>query len=347
MRCLNLANVLVNNGFDVGFICRDLGFPVENVFQGRNFELTVLPKSPSSIPFEKDNYKTWLSVSAIQDATDTIKCLESLKSKCEWLIIDHYSIDEKWETIVRPHCQYQLVIDDLANRHHQCDILVDHNYYEKSATRYENWVNKESVLLLGPNYILLQEKYRLLIARAQIRQSVSCILINFGGIDLQNETTKALYATLQCSDDVEIHVVVGVACPHKSDIEALCGQFTQCHYYCQTAELDRLVVQADLAIGSGGMSLWERIALGLPSIVSCIAENQRQILEDVSKTGCIRYLGTADQVSTQDYLGALQDYLNNPEALESMSERCLDWIDGQGCDRVMNEMKKVSQSHVI
>lgn len=334
MRCFNLGETFQQNGSEVHFICRDLGFPLAELFQNRNFKLHLLAQPGSNRPFEKENY----------DADETIEYLKSLPTKCEWLIVDHYNIEASWEALLRPYCQRLLVIDDLANRHHHCNILLDQNYYENGAKRYEQWVNKDCIQLLGPNYILLQDKFKRSMIDARIRQSVSAILINFGGIDLPNETLKALHAALQSSKEVAIHVVVGTSCPHKSEIEALCAQFSQCHYYCQTSKLDELVSQADLAIGAGGVSLWERIALGLPSIVTSIADNQRQILEDVSNTQCIHYLGSASQVSIETYLEAIRQYMNNPESLEAMSERCMDWIDGQGCERVLIEMKKESQN---
>lgn len=343
MRCLNLAEILYRNGFKIHFVLRDMGVP-EKLLDNENFTFHLLSKPKGDIFFKQNDYSTWLQVDLEQEIYEIKKYLNTLNSKCEWLIVDHYGLDIIWEKNLKTHCHKLLVIDDLANRQHECDILLDQNFFLNGMNRYKNLIPSDSIFLLGCNYTLLNDKYRVLCGQAKIRNQISTVLINFGGADLHNETLKALLGVLknQNINPLTIYVVVGEICPHKEEIKKICQVNEKCFLYCQTSKLNELIMSADLAVGSGGMALWERMALGLPSIATSIADNQQKILEDLSKAGFIKYLGGFKSTTSEKYTDILDYYLNNLEELSQMSKLCIGLVDGRGCERVLHQMNILS-----
>ena len=79
--------------------------------------------------------------------------------KFDSLIVDHYKLDHKWENKMRKFAEKIIVIDDLANRKHDCDFLIDQNLYEDNESRYEELVNKNTIKLLSPKYAIIKEEF--------------------------------------------------------------------------------------------------------------------------------------------------------------------------------------------
>ena len=135
------------------------------------------------------------------------------------------------------------------------------------------------------------------------RNGIKNILVFFGGADATNETMKALRALKSIEQqvkDITINVVAGGSNPHKAEVKAFCNQNDNMRYLCQVNNMAELMAEADLAIGAGGTTTWERLFLDLPSIVICIADNQKKICEDCSRQGLINYLGMYTDVSEVD-----------------------------------------------
>ena len=152
MRCLTLADNL-NCETKTLFIARDLDGNLNNMIS-RRFKLSVLPKKNHN---NLNGYEKWLTVSQEQDAQETIEIIKNLK--IDLLIVDSYAIDEKWENLIRPYVKRIMVIDDLANRKHDCDILLDQNFYCNASNRYKKIVSENCQLLLGPKYVLLRDEF--------------------------------------------------------------------------------------------------------------------------------------------------------------------------------------------
>ena len=190
--------------------------------------------------------------------------------------------------------------------------------------------------MLGPKYALLRDEFHEARLQMTMRSGkVRRILVFFGGIDLTNETSKALHAIFsQGKQYISVDVVVGQANPRKEDIRNLCEQYPQLSFYCQVDNLAKLMTKADLAIGAGGTNTWERCALGLPSLIIAVAKNQVSIAEAVSAYGAGIYLGTHQTVSAEDILNSLESVMDSPDALTRMSLAGLKLVDAEGCTRV-------------
>lgn len=316
MRCMTLAKQLRNEGATVTFLCRSFPSNSKAFIAQEGFEVV-------SLPFAGEiNHIEWIQNNWEQDAKDTKSILKELHQAVDVLIVDHYGLDARWEQKIKSYVNKIMVIDDLADRSHDCDLLLDQNYYVNIDDRYKGLVPDDCVQLLGPEYILLRDEF-LTIDTNQLKRTseINNILIFFGGSDPTGETVKALTAVRHL-DITEINVVVGAANPRKDQVEQLCIELSNVTYYCQVNNMANLMRKADLAIGAGGATTWERCYLKLPSLVTIVAPNQLKLTTDVASTGALINLGYHDDVATSHIEQAVVRLLKQPEEMTKMITQC-------------------------
>lgn len=327
MRCLTLADDLQKSGVKVTFISRSMDSAIAQIIKERSFELIMLPLTePLNIECVTE-YSGWLGVSQEIDAGQTLSLLENYNT-VNCLIVDHYSIDYRWERALAKKAQKIIVIDDLANRKHLCDLLIDQNYYSNPQGRYYELVPPGCIQWIGPKYALLRSEFKLLRRKMKIRTgSVNRILVFFGGTDPTQETEKTLKAIEQFdAQEIQVDVVVGASNPKRESIRKICENNANFHFHCQVSNMAELMNEADLAIGAGGSTTWERCYLGLPSLTVVVAENQLKITKEISTLGVTDYLGWHEDLSVEDYRYAIQQALNEPARLVTMSLNCLNFF---------------------
>lgn len=337
MRCLTLAGQLKKaKQAEIAFISRDVGGNLNQLIEQNDYRLFLLPRAEPNI--ELVGYEKWLTVKQAFDAEQTKSILQEFN--VDYLIVDSYAIDETWENIVRPCVRKIMVIDDLANRKHNCDILLDQNYYCDMDVRYTGLVPSHCRLLLGPQNALLREEFYESRKKMRIRDgNIKNILVFFGGSDLTNETMKALKALKSLHrNDIQVNVVVGVSNKNKESIAAYCLQHDHTHYFCQVNNMAELMNEADLAIGAGGTTTWERCFLGLPAIVIAIAENQVQICEDCSKLGIIKYIGKTEDIDMEHLIECCKELLGNKNAIKKMQKQMYLLFSNVSSYRVKNRI---------
>ncbi|WP_040758344.1 UDP-2,4-diacetamido-2,4,6-trideoxy-beta-L-altropyranose hydrolase [Sporosarcina newyorkensis] len=237
-------------------------------------------------------------------------------------IIDHYGIDERWERTIRSNVKKIVVIDDLANRPHDCDMLIDQNVVPDYKRRYDLLVPKHCVRLLGPKYLIMREEFIRKRHLTRIRDgNVQRLLIFMGGSDPTNETMKVLAA--MCVLDMnylQVDVVVGSSNVRKSEIESLCTELGY-QFHFQIDYMAELMGQADFSIGAGGSTTWERCYVGLPSSSTVVAENQMVATETAAMLGAVYNLGWHEHVTVDTYKEFIQLLLENQGEWKKMSER--------------------------
>lgn len=306
MRCLTFADDLKTRGAEATFICRKAQGSFEDVIQKKGHEVRMLEGENAS----------WE-----EDAQQTIAALAGQKACC--LIVDHYALDSKWEQKLRSSAAKIMVIDDLADRSHDCDFLLDQNFYFDAERRYENLAPSHCKRFIGPRYALLRPQFRE--ARKYLRPRdghLHRILVSFGGSDLSNETLKALKA-LQEFEDLYVEVVVGINSPHRESIEQLCMGIRNFSLHVGIENMAIIMMHADLAIGACGTTTWERCYLGLPSLVVILADNQKESSEALDKLGVVKNLGWHYQVAEATFAKAIKDAYDDPAAMRQMSQRAL------------------------
>lgn len=307
MRCLTLAHRLKKEkNAKVVFVMRVLPGNLIGVVEKQGFEVLKLP--PANQKYSLNGYGLWLTVSMEVDAQQTIDRLQHYLREhgcdvVDRLIVDSYALDEQWEQVLRPYCREIMVIDDLANRRHDCDILLDQNFYLNKDARYAGLVPEHCKMLLGPEHALLREEFYE--AKKHLRKrdgNIKNILVFYGGSDLTNETEKAIEALVQLHDEgynFTADVITGVSNSRREKIKNLCSKYNFLHYYCQVSNMAEFMNKADLMLGAGGSTTWERLYMELPALVTAVAENQIQGCEDCCKAGMINYLGKAENVTVE------------------------------------------------
>lgn len=288
MRCLTLANTLKPISTKISFISRHLPDYLKQTLYEQGYESVLLNSSlDSQSSFSSESlYSSWLGVSQEKEAQDIKKRFSN--NSWDWLIVDHYALDYRWESILRKLTHKIFVIDDLADRKHDCDILLDQNLYSDMNTRYIGKVPSHCHLLLGPKYCLIRDEFCQFRKFVKPRSgAINNILIYFGSIDSNNETYAAINALISSDlNYLSVDVVIGLQHPNLKKIQTTCekNNFT-CHI--QTNKMSELMAKADFAIGAGGISTYERLYLRLPAILKPISENQKKALIYMSELGLI------------------------------------------------------------
>ncbi len=347
MRCLALADALQSAGAKCHFICREYpGNLITSIFQ-RGFTVSVLPvATDTSVTNEvsvetQSNYAAWLGADWAKDAAQATIGIGA--TEVDWLIVDHYAIDARWEQALRPMCRKLMVIDDLADRPHDCDLVLDQNL-GRNAGDYSQLVPEDCTVLAGPLYALLRPEFAVLREESLRRRAspqLKHMLIAMGGVDQDDATGKLLEALQDCQlpAEMRITVVMGQLAPWLGRVQLLAKQMLQpTEVKVNVTNMAQLMTDSDLAIGAAGSTSWERCCLGLPTLIVVLAENQRNAAAALVKSGSVRTIGNVDAIPQ-----ALQSMLNllvTSDALSQLSQKSCLITDGQGTSRVRKALSE-------
>jgi UDP-2,4-diacetamido-2,4,6-trideoxy-beta-L-altropyranose hydrolase len=339
MRCLSLAEALRERGVQAQFICRSHKGHLISLLQKKAMPVTILPVIVNSIETMDGDYHAWLGSTQEEDAKQSIAALSG--EKVDWLVIDHYGLDIEWEQQLRSHTNKLMVIDDLANRRHDCDILLDQNYSsEDGKSRYAELVSRACKQLLGPHYALLPHEYAIYRKTMRARdRKVDRVLVYFGGSDPHNVTALVLEALSSPQlRHLELDVVIGPNNPHIKALEIQSRERSRTKIYGSRPHLADLMAQADLAIGAGGTSTWERMCLGLPTLIISIAENQLPASIALAKAKLIDYAGHFSNIKIDHLTQLLLNLIHDQERLHELTLENQALVDGLGALRLVEEM---------
>ena len=323
MRCLSMASRLKTYiGADVTFVSRDLPGNLFPLIRERGFRLVELPRAEEDPSLT--GYLKWLTVTEERDAEETIAALSKAAggdTLADLLIVDSYAIDEAWERRLRPYVSRILAIDDLANRRHIADVLLDQNIildHGEKAAKYRTLLSASAELVIGPEHALLRDEFFLAKPRTRGKE-IKRLLVFYGGADATNETEKAINAVRGLG--IETDIITGGANPYREHIEAICKGSDKLHYHTQVSNMAEFMERADLMLGAGGSTTLERCYLGLPCLVTAVAENQRAGSDAAEQRGYIRYMGYADEVTAMQLSDTIKAIASDG-ALPEMSQKC-------------------------
>jgi UDP-2,4-diacetamido-2,4,6-trideoxy-beta-L-altropyranose hydrolase len=349
MRCLTLANGLLGHGAHTTFVCRHIPQNLQEALQALGHACIKLPAHadlPIGTSYELA-HGAWLGVAQNVDAQDTLAAIGA--QPCDWLIVDHYALDASWERTLRRCTSRILAIDDLADRQHDCDLLLDQNLYADARSRYLGKLPVHCHQLLGPRYALLRPEFAR--ARSKLRPRdgvVRRILLFFGGMDAADMTSHAMSELVQLGcHDIEVDVVIGANHPSRDAIAEKC-HFLGWACHVQTQDMAKLMAAADLAIGAGGSATWERCCLGLPCITATVAANQEILVQEAAADGILLPFSLVKESgSTQspELHDRLIQCFRTPQILVSVGNKGMDLVDGAGADRVRQSMLKLSAAY--
>ena len=319
IRCLALADTL-KKSFKINFICTNLNGNLISQIHKKKFEVFRFNTKSQRINVKKD-------------AEKTISIIKKHRNKKSLLILDSYILSQEWENRVRPYVKRLIVIDDLMDRKHSCDLIIDQNLHTQMNSLYTKSVPKNCVKLLGPDYAILRNQFIAQRKYARIRSlPIKNILVSFGGTDNENHTLHALTSLKKLNSNVDVNVVTGTANIGKKIIKNFCKKNFNYNYFEQVENMAKLMQVADLCIGSSGTTTWERCCVGLPAIAIVASNDQKDIASAVSKNKCIINLGKIKKSDNVNYVRLMKN-LKNSE-LQNMSRNCMKLVDGKGAARI-------------
>lgn len=346
MRCLALADALRVLGGECVFICRrHKGNLLELI--GRSGYRSVglnLPKANIQAGENSLSYWEWLGANWREDAIETARCVKEFNNdeRPDWLIVDHYAIDKRWEEFMRPRVKRIMAIDDLADRMHDCDFLLDQNL-GRSAKDYVDLLNSDVRTFIGPRFALLRPEFSAWRGRSRLRRNPPVfknILISMGGIDKDNATSIVLDALKNCTWLKQLHitVVMGAGSPWLSFVKDKTKQMPwPTQVVVGAKNMAELMAECDFSIGAAGSTSWERCCLGLPSVQVALAENQKLISKALDSAGAAVALEIKDIIRT---LPQTLSKFANAQMLQAMSNAASSITDGDGVQLVSRALQE-------
>lgn len=347
MRCLTLADALTSRGAECQFICREHpGNLIEHIRQ-KGYRVHALATASSVVTsFIKMNDSTtrpqlahasWLDATQEQDATECATAVAELQP--DWLIVDHYALDAHWEIALKPHYRKLMVIDDLADRPHVSDLLLDQTF-DRDPQAYQPWVSASCTVLCGSQYALLRPEFAALRPYSLKRREnpqFEHLLITMGGVDKDNATGQVLQGlkTSELPANCRITVVMGASAPWIAEVRRQAEQLPwPTEVQVNVSDMAQLMADSDLAIGAAGSTAWERCCLGLPTAMVVLADNQRTIAQALQSNGAsiiIDGLSPGGAIHT-----LLTELASNTQNLERMSGAARRLADGLGTTRLVS-----------
>jgi UDP-2,4-diacetamido-2,4,6-trideoxy-beta-L-altropyranose hydrolase len=343
MRTLTLADSLSRLGNKCIFICRDHRGNLIEYIRSCGYITYELNMEPESVLMDSGTPK-WLGGTQVQDAESTLKLISHLRP--DWIVVDHYAIDASWETLVQRVSKKMMVIDDLADRPHSCDLLLDQTY-GRNQEDYRPITNSNCHLLCGSKYALLRSEFARLRSYSLERRKnplVRKVLISLGGVDEKNKTCEILRALggQPLKQRLEITVVMGSNAlwinQVKEQVREMGGATT---VLCGVKNMAQLMAECDLAIGAPGTTAWERCCLGLPTIIMILADNQVEIAHTLEKSGAAIIISPSSNLKPL-LLDVLSQLSFNIDQLKQMSLSAANIVDGMGTSRVIQAMEACS-----
>lgn len=339
-RCLALATRLKNSGAQCCFVMRRLEGNMIAAVEAMGIPVIALDPPDTGQCSGDLAHSEWLGVDWSVDSNETAAALVPLGT-VNWLVVDHYALDVRWESVLRESTENIMVIDDLADRRHDCEILLDQNL-QVADDRYLGLLPENTIKLVGPRFALLRPEF----ARARMNpplkadRCIARIFVYFGGVDLSGLTLRSLNAIEAIGrNETEVDVVVGAANPHSGDIAEWCQGRDWVNLHNGHNDMAQLMASADLAVGAGGSTSWERCCLGLPSIVVALADNQKPGGEAMGRAGAAIYLGDCKDLMDDDIIGALRLFGQNDALRSHVANVGSALVDGKGTDRVINYLR--------
>ena len=347
MRCLTLADRLRAEGASVSFLSRCFPGELSALVRSRGHEALMLTAPEQEYQANPNDLKhaAWLGVSWQEDLQEAKSTLGA--HKYDWLIVDHYALDYRWESSMRAHAEQIFVIDDLADRTHDCDLLLDQTFGRQESC-YASLVPESCEQLLGSDYALLRPEFLSLRERAFKRRAsfnqIETVLVAMGGADPDNVTQKALHGLAQINWAVKprIQVVLGSQAPHWQQIRRLAANTDlEIEVHRGVSNMAEFMYSADLALGASGTTSWERCCLGLPSLVTVTAENQNDISAHLEKQGAIIGLGFHESWREDDLEKKITELRDTPGLYQKMVEAMKAVCPGNGTQLVVSRMKQI------
>ena len=319
MRCLTLARALVERGAECAFVESRAAAPILRRFGW-----------PA---------QTLLAMADAQELPDLVRYAREFAElfEADMVLVDHYRMGAAEETELRGPHRRIAVIDDLADRRHATDVLIDPGFGRR-RDHYAELVRETCLTMIGPSHALVRPEFAQARPRALSRRArhdpVRRVLVSFGLTDVGGITERVVTALTSRLGDARLDVALGPGAPSLEALAALAAQDRRIHLHVDVQDMVALAAEADAALGAGGSSVWERACLGLPTATVVLADNQAEMIGRLAQAGAALEL----DARSGDFEAALAQtwdrLIGDRELRWRLSERSSELCDGRGAERV-------------
>lgn len=344
MRCLSLANELKKAGNECRFICANQNGDLIHLIQASGHFVYQLSEVRRTGNLGSSKTSGLPKIDEKYDALQTLIAIGHIKA--DWVVVDHYQLGSEWESLVKSVCRRVFVIDDLADRQHDCDVLLDQTFGRESLD-YVALIPPKCEVLCGSQYALLRPDFAEIRPMSLARRNnseIKRLLIAMGGMDKDNVTSLILKSikAAKLAHDCNITILMGSSAPWLDNvIKVASSSHWKTEVKVGVANVASVMSESDLAIGAPGASSWERCCVGLPSILVVIANNQTKVAAELNAIGAACMI---DRNKIQTSLASQIDrFVSEPKALVDMSQNAARLVDGMGVQRVIKRMEQMGE----
>ncbi|MFH1809035.1 MAG: UDP-2,4-diacetamido-2,4,6-trideoxy-beta-L-altropyranose hydrolase [Pseudomonadota bacterium] len=322
MRCLALAQALVDSGLRITWLAAELSEQLEHLLADEDIHLV----------------RVKAEVGSDDDAQQTVAQSEAHNAR--WIVLDGYRLNAAYRLQLAQARARVLFIDDQGTGEPiHADLVLNQNLHAREQL-YPQF-RKRSALLLGPRHVLLRRSLRQARPRTPEQRSRGRnLLVIAGGSDPQGLCARVLGALVREPPDLELTVVLGSreSTAHLFELERL-ASLLRASVLENVQDMSATLDLADLSISAAGSTTWELMHFGIPSLLVSVADNQRPIASSAGAAGAARDLGWHSELCARSLLPQLRELTEDRDRRQEMGERARKLVDGHGCQRVITEME--------
>lgn len=285
-------------------------------------------------------------VTAFAEPEDLSKAAVEAAAGFRAVVFDHFRLAARDHYRIaggRP----SLAVDDLADRRLGVDMVLDVGP-DRRAEDYKDIVEPGTRLLLGPSWALVRPEFVLVRAAALARraksETVGRVLVSLGLTDVGGITARVVDRLLPRLGEAGLDVVLGREAPSLGEMERLAARDPRVALHVETHAMAGLCAAADLAVGAGGSSAWERCAVGLPGVTLMLAANQEPGARALAAAGAGEVVdGCADDFEAA-FDRAFTGLFRSPERRARMGKAAANLCDGRGAARAAEAFLEMAAS---
>jgi UDP-2,4-diacetamido-2,4,6-trideoxy-beta-L-altropyranose hydrolase len=335
LRCLSLATCLRDAGLSVNFVMRPQEGDLCAFIEDQNFKVTRLPRPLKSIkPKHATDYESWLQTDSETDARDFLAVVET----AELIIVDHYGIGSDWEGTVKRTINCRLIAIDDLKRDHLAELIIDPTL-GRAPCDYASLKLAQARVLVGPRFALISKSFSILKrskeAFPKLLNSNHRLLLSMGGADAQSATLLILKALAKRPINLLTTVLLNEGTSQFEEVRTFCEENSAWASHIPfTQDMAELMLNHSIAVGGAGTTSWERAAMGLPSVVIALAENQKSIRDGLVSAGAAVSIKVSEIEAKLN--GSIDRIIKDYAQMRAIN---LAICDGLGCDRVLMELR--------
>lgn len=306
MRQLNIAMEMMHRGYKVTFTIPSYN-PALNLLHKNNLSYIKSTKIPFEVPPELD---------------------------IDIFVLDINDTDDNYIKTQKKNCKKVISFDDKGSGRNHVDLLIDSNLDSAGNSKIKG--------LFGPKYVILHNHfsaYKNL--KKRIPEKVESVAVSMGGTDPRCIGPTITGFLLKSGINVKIDLILGAGF-NDTDIKPEDQRLIQdnhhrCKVYKNLVDIAEIFFNADFAICSGGITLYEACAVGTPALVINQAKHQQKTALRVQNRGAAINFG----MWRDSTMAKLPQILKNQDCFKrkKMSIAGKNMVDGNGLQRVINQIE--------